>query len=112
MKHDMPKRNGGAPRTTPSPIIAAAIAGVLTGVTCCPQAAAQTAAASPAASGTLEEIVVTATRRAQSVEDIPFNISAVSGKQMAAQISPIRSICCARYLGFRWSIAACEIRAP
>ena len=85
MKHDVPRRQGVASRATPSPIIAAAITGVLYGVSCSPPASAQTSASSQAAGATLEEIVVTATRRATSVEDIPFNISAVSGKQIDAQ---------------------------
>ncbi|HLQ13418.1 MAG TPA: TonB-dependent receptor [Steroidobacteraceae bacterium] len=85
MKHYVPERRGVASRVTPTPMIAAAIAGVLYGVSCSPVAIAQSAAASPAGNTTLEEIVVTATRRAASVEDIPFNISAVSGKQIEAQ---------------------------
>jgi len=49
---------------------AAAIASVLT------------IGAVPASYADLEEIVVTATRRAQSVIDVPYNISAVSGSQL------------------------------
>ena len=38
-----------------------------------------------ASSGTLEEIIVTASRREASTQDIPYNISAVSGSDMVEQ---------------------------
>ena len=68
-----------SPRFSQHSAIALAVASALA-------AASGTLRAADDANGsTLEEIVVTATRRAQSVEDIPFNISAVSGKQIEAQ---------------------------
>ena len=41
--------------------------------------------ATPAMSQQLEEVIVTATRRAESVQDIPLNIAAVSGDQITSQ---------------------------
>jgi outer membrane receptor protein involved in Fe transport len=63
-------------RLTP---IGAAVAGLLYGAAFATPLMAQTAPSSAAAETSLEEIVVTATRRAQSVQEIPFNISAISG---------------------------------
>ena len=69
-------------RLTP---IGAAVAGLLYGAACAAPAHAQGAPAAGGSETSLEEIVVTATRRATSIEDIPFNISAVSGKQIDEQ---------------------------
>jgi outer membrane receptor protein involved in Fe transport len=54
--------------------LALAIGGILAGTS--PLAAAQTA---DTGGGVIEEIVVTATRREQSILDIPYNITAISG---------------------------------
>jgi outer membrane receptor protein involved in Fe transport len=54
--------------------LAIAIGGILAGAS--PLAGAQTA---DTGAGVIEEIVVTATRREQSILDVPYNISAVSG---------------------------------
>ncbi len=48
-----------------------------------PQAAAAAAAATDAAGDTLQEITVTANRREQTVEDVPYNISVVSADELA-----------------------------
>ena len=61
--------------------LVAAISGILAG-TVAPVAQAQSDGAS---SGTLEEIIVTASRREQNIQDIPYNISAVQGDEIAAQ---------------------------
>ena len=58
--------------------VAAAVAAVLAGLPA-PQARAQ----QPAGSNVLEEVIVTATRREQSVLDVPYNITAVSGASLA-----------------------------
>ena len=61
--------------------LVAAIGGALAG-TVAPAAFAQSVDAD---SGSLEEIVVTASRREQSIQDIPYNISAVQGDDIEAQ---------------------------
>jgi outer membrane receptor protein involved in Fe transport len=76
MKYVAPKSQGKAWCVSP---IGAAVAGLLYGASYAPVLQAQAAPAASASSATLEEIVVTATRRAQTVQEIPFNISAVSG---------------------------------
>jgi len=43
------------------------------------------AASIPALAQVDDEIIVTATRRAQSIQDIPFNIAAVGGEQIEKQ---------------------------
>ena len=45
-----------------------------------------TATAALAQTNTLEEVIVTATAREQSMQDIPYNISAMSGDDMEAQL--------------------------
>ena len=82
MRYLASKNPSIAGRLTP---IAAAVAGLLYGATYAPVLRAQAASADPAADATLEEIVVTASRRATSVKDVPYNISAVSGEQIAAE---------------------------
>jgi iron complex outermembrane receptor protein len=62
-------------------------------ITACPQLAAAVSAIlataaqfapQPAAADEMDEVVVTATRRSESVSDIPYNISAVSAADIAA----------------------------
>ncbi|NIB42959.1 TonB-dependent receptor [Pseudomaricurvus alkylphenolicus] len=65
--------------------LSAALIAAISGVHIAPANAAQ--------AFELEEIMVTATRRAQSVEDIPYNISAVSGDAIAnAGVSDLQSL--------------------
>jgi iron complex outermembrane recepter protein len=78
-------------RSAGSSALAAAIALAL-GVT--PTArAADTPQEQPQSSGRLEEIIVTAGRREQTVQEIPYNISAVTGAQLqAAGVNDLASI--------------------
>jgi outer membrane receptor protein involved in Fe transport len=61
--------------------LAVAIGGILAGAS--PLATAQTA---DTGDGAIEEIVVTATRREQSILDVPYNISAISGDTLEDSI--------------------------
>jgi iron complex outermembrane receptor protein len=45
---------------------------------------AMTAFAQDEMSGTLDELIVTATRRSQNIQDVPVSVSAVEGEQLAA----------------------------
>jgi iron complex outermembrane recepter protein len=69
----MPVRHAPATRPSRSPLLAAAIAVALT-----------PAAGASADQGSLEEIVVTANRREQNVADVPYNLSAITAKQLQA----------------------------
>ena len=50
-----------------------------------PAAAAPTAAADAPAAGTVEEVVVTAQKRAENIQNVPLSITAVSAKAMEAK---------------------------
>ena len=45
--------------------------------------AQQTTNADPASDTTLQEVIVTAQRRSERLEDVPISITAVSGQQLA-----------------------------
>jgi iron complex outermembrane recepter protein len=84
------RRNG---RRVSVVLQSAAIAGLAFGIHA---RAADTAAAAPAAAGDetgIAEIVVTAAKRAQSIDSVPISISAISGAQLEAQgIGDIRDL--------------------
>src|ERR1700689_5063739 len=46
-------------------------------------AAVQTPTPAPASQDVLQEVVVTANRRAQSLADVPYNISSIGGDELA-----------------------------
>ncbi len=75
MKHIAPKNHFSARRLTP---IGAAVASLLYGGSYAPALHAQNVI-TEVTSESLEEIVVTASRRATAIKDVPYNISAVSG---------------------------------
>ncbi|SNS31064.1 iron complex outermembrane recepter protein [Sphingomonas laterariae] len=52
------------------------------GVSMVPMAAAAQSASSPPTAGELDEIVVTATREARALQDVPMSINVVTGKQI------------------------------
>jgi iron complex outermembrane recepter protein len=82
MRYVASEYQGIARRLTP---IGAAVAALLCGAAYAPALQAQAAKSTGQADDTtLEEIVVTASRRETSIKDIPFNISAVSGEQVDA----------------------------
>src|SRR5580658_4023844 len=72
--HDV-RRYDALPRAT---TIAAAVYLALSG------APYRTAAAADASDEGLEELIVTATRRAQTVEAVPYSISVINAEQLAA----------------------------
>jgi len=72
----------GSFNRTPLTAVAAAVATILTG----PQAAAQATGASSENSLALEEIVVTARKREESLQDVPLTVTAVSAARSSMGI--------------------------
>src|SRR5690606_18077513 len=70
--HDIARRSDATVRP-----LAAAIAAAV-GAVCAVSAEAQVA-------GSLEEVIVTASRRATTARDVPFNITALSGEMLGRQ---------------------------
>jgi iron complex outermembrane receptor protein len=73
------KKHAVTAAATPHLSVATAVACILAGVPLSALAAESDAA------GALEEVVVTATRRAENILDVPYNISAISGEQIEAR---------------------------
>jgi outer membrane receptor protein involved in Fe transport len=71
----------------------ALLAGTCLGAAIATPAAAQNTAAQPTAQGGLQEIIVTARKRAESVQDVPVAVTAISGEQIrAADLTSIEKV--------------------
>ena len=72
-------------RLHPVTAAVATVFGFAPGLALAQEVVAQASAAPPATEDAIEEITVTATRRRESVQDIPLNITAISGNAIAEQ---------------------------